>query len=235
MEPRIVHLDDRIAIVSKPSGMFVHPSDENRRRERTLLSWLRDRLDHYVYPVHRIDRASSGLVALARDPDSARDLQAALQSAHCKKDYLAFSRGETEQDFLCDLPLKVGEKKVSRPAKTFFKRLMISGGFSLLKARLETGRRHQIRRHLALLGHQIVGDSTYGKGRINNWLRNTHGLPRLFLHSWRLSLPLLDHSRILTFEDPLPADLLIFLRSFTEDRELWPGGIPQITPAGDEA
>lgn len=233
MEPRIVHLDEQIAIVSKPSGIFVHPSDEDRKKERTILSWLRDRLGHHVYPVHRIDRASSGLVSLARDPDSARQLQSALQSPQTRKEYLAFSRGITDQSFTCDLPLKVGPKKESRPARTHFDRLLTHDGFSLIQARLETGRRHQIRRHLALLGHQIVGDSTYGKGRINRWLREEHGLPRLFLHSWRLSLPFPDQTKPLEIEDPLPADLLIFLRSFTADNSLWPGGHPTTLSSGD--
>ena len=234
MEPRIVYLDERIAIVSKPSGIFVHPSEESRKKERTILSWLRNRLDQRVYPVHRIDRACSGLISLARDPDSARELQAALQSPRARKEYLAFSRGELEHEFVCDLPLKVGPRKVSRNATTRFQRLLVHEGFSLVKARIETGRRHQIRRHLALLGHQIVGDSTYGKGRINRWLRQEHGLPRLFLHSWRLSLPFGDESQPIEVVDPLPADLLIFLRSFTSDWTLWPGGNPAAMPIGEE-
>ena len=226
MEPRIVYLDEQIAIVSKPSGTFVHPSTEVRNKERTIMSWLRDRLDQRVYPVHRIDRACSGLISMARDSESARQLQSALQSSHARKEYLAFSRGVAEPSFRSDSPLKVGPRKEPRASTTHFQRLFSHQGFSLIKARLETGRRHQIRRHLALLGHQIVGDSTYGKGGINRWLRKEHGLPRLFLHSWRLSLPFPGRSNPIEVEDPLPADLLIFLRSFTADWSLWPGGKP---------
>ena len=233
MEPRIVYLDEKIAIVSKPSGMFVHPSTEARGRERTVLTWLRDRLGAYVYPVHRIDRACSGLVSLARDRTSARELQVALQSSLARKEYLLLCRGETEQQFRCDLPLKVGPDKQPRAATTHFCRIMTSEGFSLLSARIETGRRHQIRRHMARLGHQIVGDSTYGKGRINKWLRQDHGLPRLFLHSWRLRLPMSGQADPIEAEDPLPADLLVFLRSLTGDRQMWPGGTPCEIATGD--
>ncbi|MDE0960202.1 MAG: pseudouridine synthase [Planctomycetota bacterium] len=229
MEPQIRHLDDKIAVVTKPSGMFVHPSDEDRRRGRTILTWLRDRLDRKVYPVHRLDRACSGLVSLALDSSSARELQEALQSPAASKQYLLLARGETDSEFECVLPLKSATAGIPRVARTRFQKLQSHGGFTLLKAQIFTGRRHQIRRHLAHMGHQIVGDTTYGKGGINRWLRDQYGLPRLFLHSWKLSIPAPATEQTLHLTEPLPADLLVFLRSFFENPLMWTGGHPETT------
>ena len=230
MEPQIRHLDEKIAVVTKPSGMFVHPSDEDRRRERTILTWLRDRLDRRVYPVHRLDRACSGLVSLALDSNSARELQQALQSPAASKQYLLLARGETDSEFECDIPLKCGPERVLRASHSRFQKIQSHGGFSLLKAQIFSGRRHQIRRHLAHMGHQIVGDTTYGKGGINRWLRDQFGLPRLFLHSWKLTIPAPVMESPLHLTEPLPADLLVFLRSFFGDPKMWTGG----HPAADE-
>ena len=141
MEPQIRHLDQKIAVVTKPSGMFVHPSDEDRRRGRTILTWLRDRLDRRIYPVHRLDRACSGLVSLALDPNSARDLQESLQSPEASKQYLLLARGETDSEFECDLPLKCGPERVLRASHSRFQKIHSHGGFSLLKAQIFSGRR----------------------------------------------------------------------------------------------
>ena len=141
------------------------------------------------------------------------------------KSYLVLVRGDTPLEFECDLPLSRKKKETPVPALTHFRKIMGKNGFSLLEARIETGRRHQIRRHLARLGHQVVGDSTYGKGRINDSLRRDHGLPRLFLHAYLLDHPggnasISEHRQI----DPLPADLLVFLRLLFDEPQLLPGG-----------
>ncbi len=229
MEPRILHLDQKVAVVSKPSGMLVHPSDEDRRRGRTLLTWLRDRLDQLIYPVHRLDRASSGAICFALNSGCARELQAALRQPTARKEYLTLVRGTPPTRFHCDFTLKSGATKEPKQASTHFRSVLQGDGFTLLIARIETGRRHQIRRHLARLGHQIVGDTTYGKGKINRWLRDDHGLPRLFLHSWLLSIPDPFGEGDVQVTDPLPADLLVFLRSLFQQPDLWPGGIPDLS------
>jgi tRNA pseudouridine65 synthase len=226
MLPRILHQTDHAVYASKPSGMFVHPTDEQRRSGETLLTWLRDRVGQFVYPVHRIDRASSGLVCMGLSSESAAELQSLLQDSRSIKSYVVLARGETESEFECDLPLSRKKKEPPVPALTRFRKIIGRHGFSLLEAQIETGRRHQIRRHLARMGHQVVGDSTYGKGRINDSLRRDHGLPRLFLHAYLLDHPgssqkVPGHRQL----DPLPADLLVFLRSLFDQPDLFPGGI----------
>ena len=226
MLPRVLHQTDHAVYASKPSGMFVHPTEEQRNSGETLLTWLRDRLGKYVYPVHRIDRASSGVVCMGLDSESAAALQSCLQETTAIKSYLVLVRGETEVSFECDLPLSRRKKEPPVPARSRLRQLTFKKGFSLLEATIETGRRHQIRRHLARLGHQVVGDSTYGKGRINEGLRQDFGLPRLFLHAYLLDHP--AHSAQMPAHcqiDPLPADLLVFLRLLFEQPDLFPNGM----------
>ncbi|MBA4683735.1 MAG: pseudouridylate synthase [Planctomycetes bacterium] len=225
MLPKILHQTDQAVYASKPSGMFVHPTDEQRGSGETLLTWIRDRVGQFVYPVHRIDRASSGIVCMGMSSESAAGLQSLIQAPQAIKSYLVLVRGDTPLEFECDLPLSRKKKETPVPALTHFRKVMGKNGFSLLEARIETGRRHQIRRHLARLGHQVVGDSTYGKGRINDSLRRDHGLPRLFLHAYLLDHPggnasISEHRQI----DPLPADLLVFLRLLFDEPQLLPGG-----------
>jgi len=116
-------------------------------------------------------------------------------------------RGETARSFTSDREL-TSDKGVKQSARTEFERIGTRRGFTLLKARPRTGRRHQIRRHLSHLGHQVVGDTQHGKGRINRWLREDYGLPRLFLHAWKLDVS------GLRLRTPLPADLAEFMKRF---------------------
>ncbi len=225
MLPRILHRTNHAVYISKPSGMFVHPTSEQRNSGETLLTWVRDRLGQYVYPVHRIDRASSGIVCMGLSSESAAALQSLLQQPAAIKRYLVLARGETPDRFDCEIPLSRRKKDDPVTAKTGFHTLQSFHGFSLLEAKIETGRRHQIRRHLARLGHQVVGDTTYGKGRINEGLRQDYGLPRLFLHAYQLCHD--DHSIGISAHqqtDPLPADLLIFLRLLFRQPDLFPSG-----------
>ncbi|OUU20665.1 MAG: hypothetical protein CBC13_10360 [Planctomycetia bacterium TMED53] len=226
MLPRVLHKTRHSIYLSKPSGMFVHPTSEQRNGGETLLTWTRDRVGHYVYPVHRIDRASSGIVCMGLSSEAAAALQSLLQAPSAKKRYLVLTRGKTPESFECDIPLARKKKEEPVPAKTHFRTILTNGDFSLLEALIETGRRHQIRRHLARLGHQVIGDSTYGKGRINESLRKDFGLPRLFLHAYQLEHS--DHSiGISSYQqvDPLPADLLVFLRLLFNQSDLLPGGL----------
>lgn len=162
-------------------------------------------------PIHRLDRAASGVLLFGFTGDGARALQAALGAPSTEKEYLVLVRGETPERFESDRPLTARPQNVVREARTRFERLAIVDGLSLLRARLLTGRRHQIRRHLQHLAHQVVGDTRYGKGRLNRDLRARHGLPRLFLHAWRLALDHPADGRRLELRAPLAADLRAFL------------------------
>jgi tRNA pseudouridine65 synthase len=221
----ILHLDDDLVAVGKPGGLLVHRTTEAPDR-RVLLQTVRDVLGRRLYPVHRLDRAASGVIVFALSPEIARGLQAALAAPGAEKEYLALVRGEIEPEGVTDRPL-TDEKGVRRQALTRWRREETIRGFSLIRVWIETGRRHQIRRHLAHLAHQIVGDTTHGKGRINRWLREAFGLPRLFLHAARLAF---DHPATgdrLEVKAPLADDLAAFLERFREGEsgELVPGSV----------
>lgn len=204
----ILHLDQDLVIVSKPAGMLVH-HDQFSWRETVALQTVAEQLGRFLYPVHRLDRNTSGILAFGCSSEMARAVHEALRSPEAHKEYLTLARGLTEGSFVSERPLT--QNGQPRPARTDFRRLASFSRCSLLEAKLATGRRHQIRRHLAHLAHQIIGDSSYGKGRINQWFREQHGLPRMFLHARRLMIPHPRTGERLEVIDPLPEDLLGFL------------------------
>jgi len=206
VELTVLYRDERFVVVDKPPGVLVHRGREAADRV-FVLQTLRDQIGRHVYPVHRLDRAASGVLAFALHGEAARDLQRAMQSDDAVKEYVALCRGETADSFHSDRPL-TSDKGVVQTAHTEFERMRTMHGFSLLRIRIRTGRRHQIRRHLAHLAHHIVGDTKYGKGGINRWLREQYGLPRLFLHASHLRCGLLQA------DAPLAPDLAGFLDRF---------------------
>ena len=205
----VLYRDDRFVAVDKPGGLLVHRSAE-ASDSTALLQLVRDQIGAYIYPVHRLDRAASGVVLFALDKEAAAAAQAYITGPETRKTYLALVRGSTEEAFESRRPL---HSEAGRPqeAWTEFRRLAEMSRCSLLEVRLHTGRRHQIRRHLAHLAHQIIGDTRYGKGRINQRLRDLYGLPRLFLHARRLNLPHPTTGRVLDIKAPLAPDLHAFL------------------------
>jgi tRNA pseudouridine65 synthase len=200
----ILFRDERCVAIDKPPGMLVHRTKESTDRV-FVLQTLRDQIGQHVYPVHRLDRPASGVIAFGLDSESARELQESMGDG--LKEYLVMVRGETAPSFSSDRELS-SDKGVKQSAFTEFELIETKRGFSLIKARLGTGRRHQIRRHLSHLGHQVVGDTAHGKGRINRWLRDEYGLPRLFLHAHRLECSMVRATA------PLPDDLAGFLQRF---------------------
>jgi tRNA pseudouridine65 synthase len=208
----ILFQDDAIVAIDKPGGMLVHRSREAPDR-RVVLQTLRDQIGRHLYPVHRLDRAASGVLVFALSSEAAAGLQASLGDASAEKQYVTFVRGEIEEVGEIDRPL-TSDAGVKQEAITRWWRLEVVRGFSLVRVRITTGRRHQIRRHMSRLAHQIVGDSSYGKGRINRWLRADYGLPRLFLHAERLAIVHPSTGLPLEVRAPLAADLAEFLDRF---------------------
>ncbi len=205
----ILYRDERLVAVDKPGGLLVHRSPQAADRT-ALVQILRDQIGHYVHPVHRLDRAASGVILFALDREAAAAAQTALAAPDTIKSYVVLVRGSTEAHFESRRPLR-SEAGRPQPAWTEFRRRAEMSRCTLLEARLHTGRRHQIRRHLSHLAHQVIGDTRYGKGRINNELRLRHGLPRLFLHARRLEMDHPTAAGRLEIEAPLAADLRAFL------------------------
>lgn len=213
------YLDPEIVVVDKPPGMLVHRVD-GRQDAPVVLQTVRDQVGRYLYPVHRLDRPASGLLAFALTKPGAKALQAALAAEDGRKEYLVLARGITPPSGVIDRPLKNRERGgVTQPARTDFERLATLGGMSLLRVRIHSGRHHQIRRHLSGAAHQVIGDTTHGKGRINREMRERHGLRRLFLHAWRLDIRHPDGQRRIRVRAPLAPDLRAFLLRWPEVEE----------------
>jgi tRNA pseudouridine65 synthase len=207
----ILHLDDELAVVSKPAGLLVHRDRRLGRGEPVVLQAVSEQLGRYVYPVHRLDRNTSGVLCFALTREAARTMQERLAAEETRKEYLVLVRGETPEAFESSRPL-TNDRGERRPTHTEFRRLATFSRCSLLTARITTGRRHQIRRHLAHLAHHVIGDTSYGKGRINAFFRAEYGLPRMFLHAARLSVAHPATGLEMELRAALAADLRAFLQ-----------------------
>jgi len=211
-KPRIVHADEHLAVVDKPAGLVVHAAPGVRGP--TLVDLLGGLLGGgdpgRPGIVHRLDRDTSGLMLVARTEAAHRLLSARIARREVERTYLALVEGRPRsRTGTIDAPLgrdyRAPERRAvggrgARPARTHFAVVEALPGDSLLEVRLETGRTHQVRAHLAAIGHPVAGDPRYGHA-------GRHGLARQFLHSHRLSLVHPVTGERLEFESPLPADL----------------------------
>jgi 23S rRNA pseudouridine1911/1915/1917 synthase len=211
-EPSIVHLDERLAVVDKPAGLVVHRAPGVRGP--TLVDLLADVLGGGERDrpgiVHRLDKDTSGLMVVARDPEAHRRLAEMVKARRLRRTYLALVEGRPRsrtgtidaplgRDYRAPTMRSVGGRG-RRPALTRFTVLETLPGAALLEVRLETGRTHQIRVHLAAIGHPLVGDGRYGRA-------GGLGLGRQFLHSARLGFRHPFTGGELELSSALPADL----------------------------
>lgn len=205
--------DAHLAAVDKPSGMLVHRGWDND--PVVAMTLLRDQLGRHVYPVHRLDRGTSGVLVFALSSEVAAALQQQFQEGGVQKRYLALVRGRPKEDQgVVDHPVPKAEDGPRVPAVTAWRRLWsgdpstsLRAGLSLVEAEPKTGRLHQIRRHLKHLGHPLVGDVNYGRSEINRLFRDQYGLHRLALHAISLSLTHPVTGEPLCVRAPVPEDL----------------------------
>ncbi len=205
----LLYRDASLAVIDKPAGLLVHRTALDRHETRFAVQLLRDQIGQPVHPVHRLDRGTSGVLVFALDRDSARTLSAAFAGQSVRKTYLAVVRGWPAESGCIDHPLQrqpddaewvdPRAQLLPQEAVTHWRRLATAElpianerypttRFSLLELTPETGRRHQIRRHLKHAAHPIIGDATYGKGRLNRDFTALTGCSRLLLHCARLQL-----------------------------------------------
>lgn len=192
-------------VVDKPSGMIVH---RGWARDRVVAMTLaRDQVGRYVFPVHRLDRGTSGVLAFALDRDTARRLQSMFAAGQVGKRYLGLVRGIAPRHRVVDHPIPKSPRGPRIPALTEIRRLAAFERYSLVEARPRSGRYHQIRRHLKHLSHPLIGDVKYGKGEHNRIFRRRFGLHRLALHARELELAHPTGEERLRLLSPLPEDL----------------------------
>lgn len=204
----ILYRDDHLIAVNKPPGLLVHRSPIDRHETRFAMQLLRDQIGQRVYPLHRLDKPTSGVLLFALDQDSARLMMPVFSNGGVDKTYLAVVRGYTPDDDIIDYPLKeqldkmtdaqVDRDKAAQPAVTHYQRLATvelpipvgryqTARYSLLSITPKTGRKHQIRRHMKQIFHPIVGDTTHGDGRHNQLFRDRMNCHRLLLTATHLS------------------------------------------------
>ena len=194
-EIELLHRDDDLVAVHKPAGLLVH-RNAHAGREPFLLQLLRDQLGARVYPVHRLDRPTSGLMIMALSPEAASALARQFAAGLVRKAYLAVVRGFAPEAGAIDSPLK-SESGREAPALTRYTRLATAeiplpvgphptARYSLVRVEPETGRTHQIRRHFAHIRHPLIGDVLRGDGRQNRAFREHFGIHRLLLASIEL-------------------------------------------------
>jgi len=205
---RILHLDEQLVAVYKPAGLLVHRSSIDRSETRFALQETRNLLRRRVYSLHRLDKPTAGILLFALDPDSARRMAAQFASGQIHKRYLAVVRGHLPDRGRIDHPLSEEQDpmtdaladpdKPAQPALTAYRCLAraellqavgryATARYSLLEASPETGRKHQIRRHLKHIFHPVVGDTTHGDGRHNRFFREHFGCHRLLLAATALT------------------------------------------------
>lgn len=223
----ILYRDAHLVAINKPSGLLVHRSLIDRHETRFAIQLTRDQIGQKVYPAHRLDKPTSGVLLFALDSDTARLLNTQFTSEQVQKTYLAVVRGHTADHGIIDYPLKeeldkiadanADQDKPAQDAITHFQRLATtelpypvgrypSARYSLLALHPKTGRKHQLRRHLKHIFHPIVGDTTHGDGKHNTLFREQFNCQRLLLHANSLQLIHPHHATPLHLIAPLTAD-----------------------------
>jgi 23S rRNA pseudouridine955/2504/2580 synthase len=211
----VLHEDREVLVLDKPAGLAVHKGSGLDYGVIELLRALRPE-EPFLELAHRLDRETSGCLALAKTPAALRAIQEALRTGRVEKRYLALVRGywnhgprEVNQPLRRNV-LRGGERMVEvlddgKPARTQFQPVSLHKPASLLEASIATGRTHQIRVHAAYVGHPLAGDEKYGDADFNRLMAEHYGLRRLFLHAHSLNLPL--GGRDIAVSAPLDAEL----------------------------
>ncbi len=223
----VLYCDGRLIAVHKPSGMLVHPTSWCPG-EPGCLQILQDQIKAFLFPVHRLDRSTSGVLLFALDQEMASRVGALFREGKISKRYLAVVRGFTEAQGRFNEPLKRKDKCGERHALTEYEReaqveLHVPVGpyrtarYSLVRAIPHTGRNHQIRRHFAHASHPVIGDQKHGDRDHNRFFRSAFGIERLLLFATEIAFEHPTLQRRMTIRAPLPPEI-----QFLFKRMGWP-------------
>ena len=203
----VLYRDEHLLAVHKPAGLLVHRSPIDKHETEFALQYARALNEgQHVYPVHRLDRPTSGVLVFARDSDTARTLGMALMAGEVTKTYLAMVRGWPPEHGEIDHPLREepedrrlkGEEQPVRDALTYYRTLATteipveiekypSSRYAVVELNPKTGRKHQLRRHMKHINHPIIGDANHGRGRHNRYFAERFGQGRLMLAATRMA------------------------------------------------
>ena len=203
MELEIIYRDEALIAINKPAGMLVHRSWLDKHETVFAMQTLRDQIGQHVFPIHRLDRPTSGVLLFALNSEMARTMCELFEQHQMQKSYLAVVRGYLHGEGRIDYPLKLeldkiadkfSQEKEAQAAITDYQTLaqvempypagkFASARYSLVQLFPQTGRKHQLRRHLKHLFHPIMGDTKYGDLHQNRALTANTECDRLLLHS----------------------------------------------------
>lgn len=227
----VLYLDEYLVAINKPTGLLVHRSPIDRHETRFALQLVRDQMGKRVYPLHRLDKPTSGVLVFAFSPEVAALAQQSMAAPSSQKDYLAVVRGYCP-DTSVDHPITdEHDTRVRRSpgaAKAALTHIHClatieldiaietypQSRYSLVRAQPVTGRRHQIRRHLKHIAHPIIGDAKHGRGRHNRYFAEHFGCGRLLLHAQHLRLVHPINGESLSIEAPLDDQFSALLDRF---------------------
>ena len=226
----IIYQDQHLVVIDKPSGLLVHRSRLASDAKVFAMQLLRDQLGRHVYPLHRLDRPTSGLLVFALDSDTARLVNEQWAERSVEKTYHAVVRGYVDDGGIIDYPLKEeldkiadkdarGDKEAQQAVTEYrcLKRIELpfkvskkhdTSRYSLVELKPKTGRKHQLRRHMSHIRHPIIGDSRHGEGRHNRFFRDQFGCDRLLLAATQIRFQHPHSKEILDLSIDIPDELL---------------------------
>jgi tRNA pseudouridine65 synthase len=222
----ILHCDEQLVVVDKPAGMPVHRSRLVNDGDEYLIDVVRARIDGPLHLIHRLDRATSGVVLIGRNAEVAGILGRQFMQREVEKTYLAVCRGWPQETGELDYPLPgVRENSERKPALTRWKRLATTEvpiainrypqqRYAFVGISPETGRYRQIRRHFAHLRHPLIGDTSHGRTEHNRLFKQHFNVHRLLLHAWRLEFDHPIDARRMRIEAPLDTEFGGLLERF---------------------
>ena len=239
MTLKVLYRDDRLVAIDKPTGLLVHRSDLDRHETRFAVQELRDQIGRAVWPVHRLDKGTSGILLFALDAETAGLLGGQFERGEVAKQYLAVVRGLPDLEGKIDHPLgrmsdEYGYRSNSdlpQPAVTRYRRLATAelphrvdlyptSRYALVELAPLSGRRHQLRRHMKHIAHPIIGDATHGKGRHNRLFQELFGCHRLLLAAIRLGFRHPDDGRAVVLSAPPSPDFTDCIRQLGWENQI---------------
>lgn len=221
----ILYQDEQYIAINKPNGLLVHRTRISEETKVFALQLLRDQLGQRVYPVHRLDRPTSGILLFSLNSEAVQPMMTAFEERQVKKTYLAIVRGYTAEREEIDHPLVAENKKESQPAITHYTRMATvelpiavnrypTSRYSLVKVMPITGRMHQIRKHFAHIRHYIIGDKKHGDWRHNLMFSEQFGSSNLLLHARKLEFIHPFTRKEIIIEAPIPDNMLRLCERF---------------------
>ncbi|WP_100655894.1 pseudouridine synthase [Alteromonas flava] len=231
----VIYQDEYLIAIDKPAGLLVHRSMIAKRETEFALQLLRDQINQHVYPVHRLDRPTSGVLLFALNSNTAALLTEQFTQRHVLKSYQAIVRGHLPVRWDIDYPLreildrktdrKARQDKPPQPARTetrCIQRFSIplpagrynSARFSHIELLPHSGRKHQLRRHMAHIRHPIVGDTTHGDGKQNQFLRHHFNFQQLALSCTCMALEHPHTNQQIELQAPLAPEFSALLANW---------------------